>query len=94
MVDINQLLQQEELRPGAPYFNPAHIVSAVKHGYGVPYWMQGLPMASWPNLYIAAPDRLKDTQFHTAQLLQANAVVGSGAAPTSGIYTGVEDHCG
>lgn len=94
MLDINQLLQQEELRAGRPYLSPAHIVSADDGGFGVPYWMSGLPMAPWPHLSIAAPDRLKDTQFHTAQLLQSNPIFGSGQAPTSGIYTGVEDHCG
>ncbi len=59
-VDINQILQQEELRPGRPYFSPSHIVSVVKHWSGVPYWMQGLPMATWPHLYISSPDRERD----------------------------------
>lgn len=92
--DINQILRQEELRAGAPYYSPSHIVSVVKHGYGVPYWMQGLPLAPWPNLYVSAPDRHKDIQYHTAQQIQSNPIFGSGQAPVNGIYTGVEDHCG
>lgn len=96
--DINDILRQGEWRPGRPYFNPAHVVSVDRGQFGVPYWMYGLPMAGWPNLYVSSPNdqRLKDIQFHNTIQIMSQPVIGAGGAqaPTSGIYTGVEDHCG
>ena len=74
MVDINEILQQEELRPGRPYFSPAHIVSVEKYWSGVPYWMHGLPLAPWPHLYVSSPDRERHRgqNHYTAQGIGAN----------------------
>lgn len=88
-------LAQQEVRAGATYFSPAHLVNYQKHWYGVPFWMipAGLP---YQQMYLAtfsapAQPHMQSLTI-TGGTLQA-AVLGSGQAPTSGIYTGVEDSC-
>lgn len=96
MVDINQLLGQLEQRPGAPYYSPAHLLNAPGHMSGIPYTMQGLPMASWPGVSYGSPEAAIERPIYTVAAQQIPQVLGTqnATAPTAGIYTGVEDHCG
>lgn len=97
MPDINQLLNQDEIRPGDTYYSPAHLVNWQKHQYGTPYWQEpgGIPLQTMLAVTVSAPiHRLKNVNFYPIHQQHFVAQTGYGAAPTSGIYTGVEDHCG
>lgn len=92
MDDINPTLQQYQLRPGIPYYSPAHITTAVNGPFGVPYWMQGLAIQTTNNMYIDAPQPFQaSTITHPAETLYSAGQYGIGSAPVSGIYTGVEE---
>lgn len=95
--DINQVLQEEELRPGAVYRSPAHLVNYQKHAYGTPYWQQpgGIPLQTMLSVTVSTPERerIKGINFYPINQSQQTAVKGYGQAPTNGIYTGVEDVC-
>lgn len=92
--DVNTTLEQYVARPGQPYLSGAHTVTAQLGPFGVPYWMQGLPVQTCNNEYITAPvPQEKSAITHQAQLLYAAGQYGIGSAPTNGIFTGVEDHC-
>lgn len=93
-MDILDLLRQQEIRPGAPYFSPAHMMQVDRGSFGVPYWIDEFPLQGMFPLTISAPDAPHSVAQYTAQQQIQTAVIGSGSAPTSGIYTGVEDHCG
>lgn len=88
-------LDQYVVRQGTrPYLSGAYIMSAVRAVAGVPYWMAGLAMQTCTNMYISAPEPATKSQItHQAQQSISAGQYGVGAAPTSGIFTGVEDHC-
>lgn len=96
MGTVNDALRQEQVRAGATYYSPAHLMNVVKHHYGTPYWMQpaGLPIQTMMNVTVSAPARQSSKAVYSATGAIQTTVIGSGSAPTSGIYTGVEDHCG
>jgi hypothetical protein len=92
--DITPVIEQYSLRAGTPYLSPSHIISAVLGPWGVPYWMQGLAMQTTNNNYINAPrPYLASSITHQAGNLYTAGQYGIGQAPTSGVFTGVEDHC-
>lgn len=92
--DINPIIQQSELRPGQPYLSGAHILSTQRPPWERAYVMQGLAMQTTNNMYISAPEaNQKSIITHKTQQIVQAAVTGSGSAPTTGIFTGVEDHC-
>ena len=95
-MDINKQLAEWIWYPGAPYPEPAHIMSADAGPAGqAPWTMQGFNFQSMLGVTVSAPALAKAVpEFHTALVLPNTVVIGSGQAPTSGIYTGVEDSCG
>lgn len=87
-------INQYVLRPGQPYLSPAHTLTANNGPFGVPYWMSGLAVQTCNNMYITAPvPQKKSTITHQAKQLYSAGQYAIGAAPTSGVFTGVEDHC-
>jgi hypothetical protein len=87
-------INQYVLRPGQPYLSGAHILSAVKALSGVPYWMAGLAIQTCNNMYITAPEPAQKSKItHSASQLYTAGQYAVGQAPTSGIFTGVEDTC-
>jgi hypothetical protein len=90
-----QELAAQEVRPGATYLSPAHLMNYQKHWSGTPYWMQpaGIPYGQMYTDTFSAPAQPFKQGF-IANGVQQSAVFGSGQAPTNGIYTGVEDSCG
>jgi hypothetical protein len=87
-------LEQNEVRSGATYYSPAHLVNYQKPYHGVPYWMTPGGIEPY-QMYIATFFAPLSTYGAAtpATGVQQTAIYGSGQAPTSGIYTGVEDHC-
>lgn len=91
---INGTLDKYVLREGQPYLSPAHIMSTDNGPWGVPYWMEGLALQTCVNMYVSAPEPWqKSTITHQAQTTYTAGQYGNGQAPTSGVYTGVEDSC-
>jgi hypothetical protein len=89
----DQIRQYEE-RPSIPYSSPAFQVTPQFGPFGVPYWMQGFPMQTCNMQTITAPlpyQKSKITHAVGQSYRHANTAIGQ--APTSGIYTGVEDSC-
>lgn len=97
MDDINAILAQDEIRPGYTYNSPAHLVNWIKHQYGTAYWMEpgGIPLQTMLSVTVSSPTykRLKNVNFYPIHQPHMQTVIGYGQAPTSGIYTGVEDNC-
>ena len=92
---INGTIDKYILRPGIGYLTGAHILSTQDGPWGVPYWMQGIAMQTFNNQTITAPTPWqKDIQYHLVGQLSTAGQYGIGTAPTSGVYTGVEDSCG
>lgn len=92
--DINAEIGQYNIRPGQPYLSGAHTITAEIGPFGVPYWMQGLAVQTCTNMYISAPEPpIASTITHSAQQTISAGQYAVGAAPTSGIFTGVEDTC-
>lgn len=94
MDDINPIIDQYVLRPGHPYLSGASTLTALVGPFGVPYHMQGLALQTCVNRYISAPSPWRaSTITHSTKTLSTTGQYAIGAAPTSGIYTGVEDSC-
>lgn len=93
--DINPIIDQYELRPGnRPYLSPVYVTTAVNGPFGVPYWVEGLPIQTCNMSIITAPDPgQKSAITHQAKLVYQAGQYGVGTAPTTGIYTGVEQEC-
>ncbi len=92
--DINPIIDQYVLRPGAPYLSGAHTMNAATGPFGVPYWMQGLAVQTCNNAYYTAPAPWQaNIIIGAANTINSAGQYGIGAAPTAGIFTGVEDHC-
>jgi hypothetical protein len=93
MADINDLLNESEVRPGQPYFSPAHVVTVDTGPHGVRLWIGAPQMMQFFPVQLSAPDiTIKSVQTHTVQPLSVASISGSGQAPTIS-YTGVEDMC-
>lgn len=92
--DINAVIGQYNIRPGQPYLSGAHTITAVNGPFGIPYTMQGLAIQTCNNMYISAPEPpIASTITHSAKQTVSAGQWAVGAAPTSGIFTGVEDSC-
>ena len=95
--DITGIIDQYQLRVGTRYYlSPATIVSNIGllGPWGVPYWMQGLATQTCNNNYITAPTPWQAAQItHEVKPLYAAGQFAVGQAPTSGVFTGVEDSC-
>lgn len=94
-MDINKFLHEGSWIPGSPWFQPAHIMSASTGAHSqAPWTMQGYNNLPWLAVTVSAPALAKARpEYHTAQTITQSQVLGVGQAPTSGIYTGVEDVC-
>lgn len=89
-------LEQYVLRPGAPYLSPAFIIDTYPNlgPWGIPYHMQGLAVQTTTNMIITAPEPWRASAItHSTKTLSTKGQYVAGAAPTTGIYTGVEDSC-
>ena len=87
-------INQYEIRPGQPYLSGAHTLSANNGPFGVPYWMSGLAVQTCNNQIITAPvPQKKSIITHQAKQIYSAGQYVVGQAPTSGVFTGVEDHC-
>lgn len=88
----SQLIAEYEWRPGATYPSPAYQVTPEYGPYGVPYWMAGFPIKTCVlQLGTAAPDPYqKSAIFQPAGNFHTAGQYAFAAAPTQGIYTGVE----
>jgi hypothetical protein len=93
-MDINDLIHRSRFVPGNPYWQPDSIVTADQGPYGVPYTTPLIPLQNCVPAYLSVSDPIYAHPDLQAQAVQTTPVIGWGAAPTSGIYTGVEDHCG
>ncbi len=84
-----------EWRTSTPYASPAHQVTPEFGPWGVPYWMQEhqfFQTTEWFT-YSAPLPPTKSHIFHQVRPYLNAGQAPIGAAPTSGIYTGVEDSC-
>lgn len=87
-------LNEYELRAGQPYLSGARVLSVVRAVAGIPYTMVGLAVQTCTNMIISAPEPQKKSEItHQAVQSVSAGQYGVGQAPTSGIYTGVEDAC-
>ena len=94
--DTTDVINQYQQRACVPYFSPAHIIQAfpILGPFGIPYKMFGLPVQTCTNMYISAPTPYQASSItHQANTLYTAGQYGIGQAPTSGIFTGVEDKC-
>jgi len=79
-------------RRSLPYLSPDALVSAPKPWEGVPYTMEGLPLQTCLLLEIDAPTPPHSrAETYKAEVLGTSNQYAVGQAPTSGIYTGVEE---
>ena len=94
MSDMNALISQYDVRPGQVYLSGAHVITAQVGPFGVPYWGTGLAIQTTKVALYSAPEPYRnDIQYRVAQQTYTTPVMGTGQAPTSGVYTGVVDDC-
>lgn len=87
-------INQYEFRVGAPYLSPEKVVYYAGGPFGVPYWMEGIAVQGTNFGYITAPTPWQASIItHSANTLYTAGQVAYGQAPTSGVYTGVEEAC-
>ena len=94
--DINPIISQYNVRWYVPYLSGAATLSALENNgpWGVPYWMQSLPIQTTNNDYITTPEPVERSRItHRVDPLSNAGQAPVGQAPTKGVYTGVEDHC-
>lgn len=88
------ILSQYNLRIGSNYLSPSYITTTSVGPFGVPYWMQGIALQTCNNNYITVPTPFQNSIItHAANAIYTAGQFAIGQAPTSGIYTGVEDNC-
>ena len=94
MDDINPLISQYVLRESTPYLSGAYTLTAVLGPFGNMGWIQGLAYQTTENVtYGTTTPNVKSMIVHKANLIQNAGQAPIGQAPTSGIFTGVEDGC-
>ena len=88
----SQLIAQYTWRPGATYPSATVQVYPEFGPWGVPYWMRGFPIRTCvEDLGVAAPTPYAASAiFQPAANYHNAGQYAFGAAPTNGIYTGVE----
>ena len=92
MDPLSQEIGTYEWRVSTPYPSPAYQVTPDFGPYGVPYWMRGFPIQQcYLDLGVEAPTPYaKSVIFQPAGNYHNAGQYAFGAAPTEGIYTGVE----
>ena len=90
-MDPNEIITQYYIRPGATYFSPVAQIRTEKAQSGVPFWMQPFPLMTCEVMRIDVPDPYqKNINFKHVEGWHNSGYIGTGSAPTQGIYTGVE----
>lgn len=91
---INGVIDKYVQRVGSTYLSPAHTMNVENGPFGVPYWMEGLPIQTCNNMTITAPGPWqKNIMFQKSPVTYTAGQYAIGQAPTRGVYTGVEDGC-
>lgn len=94
--DITPVIQTYNTRYATPYLSGAAIIDAYegKAPHGIPYWMTGIQMQTCNNQSITAPrPYMKSSMTHIARPISQVGQAPALQAPTSGIFTGVQDQC-
>ncbi len=88
-------LAEYQWRVGTVYPSAKYIVEAPKPDQATPYHTPAIAMRTTQQMTISAPDYgWKANQLYpTKQPKQSNLGPNYGAAPTQGIYTGVQGSC-
>lgn len=91
----SEQIAQYEYRENIPVISPAAQVTPEFGPYGIPYQTQMLGWQTCRQIYISAPPPGQKSIITHAAVQYTNAgQTPIGAAPTSGVYTGVhEDGC-
>lgn len=94
--DINPYISTYNVRYINPYLSGNYIIEALPTlgPWGIPYVMQGLAVQTCEEMFISTPEpNMRGIITHRADALSNAGQTPIGTAPTTGIYTGVEDHC-
>lgn len=93
---LSEQIAQYEIRESIPYQSAAYQVGADFGPWGVPYWTTTNPLQFGTlntDIIAAPPPPQKSVIFHHTPVIRNAGQFMIAQAPTSGIYTGVEDSC-